>query len=434
MIPLGERLGLFEHAQDFIACSIIKYIARVLRLDGTAKVDDGPLVEARLYERAEVLRLLELVEQLEHGLIEEVAQPKCPDVVAQFVFLKPHITQLDDIRLDHAAEKSSILRAGFHAQSEGGQSGRAVADFEAVKVVLEDEAGDLWGVVAIFFIHRIEEVEGVGKHVGGASRRVDELDVLGLCDFEKIRLCFSLDVVGHLRSQFGLRTIQEPKSAQGILHQIANNPMRGEKLGHSRNILGRHRRLAGHDGVFFIRDVKLVEPADDLDIAAILVSQADTEGVDDGVLGKDILGEEEFGGVADFLKEKRHVGVVVVARGHKQQSVSLGLGIRTGNAPGEDILERFGIRHFLPESRIKRAAPGLLENLGHDLMGRGGRDHTGTEGVVAIRIHEAQGGEAVEPCVGDPLDKGLAPFLRQHLLQLANLRLKLAVGGGVWPG
>ena len=36
-----------------------------LRLDGAADVGDGPFVEARLDERAEGLRFLELVEQLE---------------------------------------------------------------------------------------------------------------------------------------------------------------------------------------------------------------------------------------------------------------------------------------------------------------------------------------------------------------------------------
>ena len=58
---------------------------------------DGPFVEAWLDERAEVLRLLELVEQLEQGLIEEVAQPDGVDVVAQLVFREAHVAQLNDV-------------------------------------------------------------------------------------------------------------------------------------------------------------------------------------------------------------------------------------------------------------------------------------------------------------------------------------------------
>ena len=65
VIPLGERLGLFEHAQDFeVRLAQEELAAEVLRLDGPAGVGDGPFVEARLDEGAEVLRLLELVEQL----------------------------------------------------------------------------------------------------------------------------------------------------------------------------------------------------------------------------------------------------------------------------------------------------------------------------------------------------------------------------------
>ena len=65
VIPLGERLGLFEHAQDFeVRLAQEELAAEVLRLDGAAGEGDGPFVEARLDEGAEVLRLLELVEKL----------------------------------------------------------------------------------------------------------------------------------------------------------------------------------------------------------------------------------------------------------------------------------------------------------------------------------------------------------------------------------
>jgi hypothetical protein len=65
-MPLGERLGLFEHTQDFeVRLAQEDLTVKVFCLDGSAHVGNGPFVEARLDERAEVLRFLELVEQLE---------------------------------------------------------------------------------------------------------------------------------------------------------------------------------------------------------------------------------------------------------------------------------------------------------------------------------------------------------------------------------
>jgi hypothetical protein len=70
---------LFEHAQHLGACLLKDELATKVfctvfsSSNGAAGVGDGPFVEARLDERAEVLRLFELVEQPENGLMVEVA-------------------------------------------------------------------------------------------------------------------------------------------------------------------------------------------------------------------------------------------------------------------------------------------------------------------------------------------------------------------------
>ena len=66
MILLGESLGLFEHVQDFeVRLAQEELATEILRPDGAAGVGDGSLIKTRLNERAEVLRFLELMEQLE---------------------------------------------------------------------------------------------------------------------------------------------------------------------------------------------------------------------------------------------------------------------------------------------------------------------------------------------------------------------------------
>ena len=155
MIPLGERLGLFEHAQDFeVRLAQEELAAEVLRLDGAAGEGDGPFVEARLDERAEVLRLLELVEQLEHGLIEEVAQPEGADVVAQLVFREAHVAQLDDVGPDEVfrLEEATGLLPGLEDEGQLGELSGAGADLQPVEVVPQDQGGNLGGRVALLLV------------------------------------------------------------------------------------------------------------------------------------------------------------------------------------------------------------------------------------------------------------------------------------------
>ena len=185
MIPLGERLGLFEHAQDFeVRLAQEELAAEVLRLDGAADVGDGPFVEARLDERAEVLRLLVLVEQPEDGLIEEVAQPEGVDVVAQLVFREAHVAQLGDAGPDEVfgLEEATGLFPGLEDEGQLGELGGAGADLQPVQIVPQDERGDLAGRVAFLLVDEGEQVECLGEHVTGADCGINKPDFFRLVD------------------------------------------------------------------------------------------------------------------------------------------------------------------------------------------------------------------------------------------------------------
>ena len=65
----------------------------VLRLDDAAGEGDVLFVEAGLDERTKGGGLLELMEELEHRLIEEVAEVERGDVVAQFSFVEVDVFQ-----------------------------------------------------------------------------------------------------------------------------------------------------------------------------------------------------------------------------------------------------------------------------------------------------------------------------------------------------
>jgi hypothetical protein len=64
--------------------------------------------------------------------------------------------------------------------------------------------------------------------------------------------------------------IKHPQTPKRIFHQIADDPVRGEKLGGSRNILGRDLIVflqTLENLVFLLGNIKLIQPADNFDTA-----------------------------------------------------------------------------------------------------------------------------------------------------------------------
>ena len=428
MIALGERLGLFEHAQDFeVRLAQEELAAEVLRLDGAAGVGDGPFVEARLDERAEVLRLLELVEQPEHGLIEEVAQPEGVDVVAQLVFREAHVEQFDDAGPDEVLrlEESTGLFPGLEDEGQLGELGGAGADLQPVQIVPQDEGGDLGGRVAFLLVDEGEQVEGVGEHVPAADGGIAQADFLGFGDFEEVvrraagGVLFALDVVGHVLAQPGAGAIEKPEPAEGVFDEVADDPVRGEELGDGGDVLGGHGALAGHDLVLPLGDVELVEPAEDFHVGAgfargvgfqaVGIGDLGAKAFGDGSGGEKVVGEKEFRFVVELVEDVGEQGVVKAARGEDEAAISLALRIGPSDGGGQATIEQVvealevGVR---VEFRRQGASAEELEDFRLCLLRRGGSKNASLEWMPTLGIEKAQRSEAVEPSVSDALDKG----------------------------
>ena len=91
----------------------------------------------------------------------------------------------------------------------------------------------------------------------------------------------------------------------------------------------------------------------------------------------------------------------VIAGRHDQQPVRLGLWILAGGfavKQGEDLLSGRIIHHAF----INMAHLGLSQNLRLELP-LGWRNYA--DAGIAVHIHKTQGAEAVEPDIGDALDK-----------------------------
>lgn len=121
------------------------------------------------------------MEQLEQGLMEEVAQSESADVVAQLVFREAHLAQFDDGGPDDVfgLEEATGLFPRLEDEGQLGELRGAGADLQAVEIMPQDQGGNLDGGVAFLLVNEEKQVEGVGEHVAGAYCGVEELDLLG---------------------------------------------------------------------------------------------------------------------------------------------------------------------------------------------------------------------------------------------------------------
>ena len=148
-------------------------------------------------------------------------------------------------------------------------------------------------------------------------------------------------------------------------------------------------------------DVELVQPADDLDVLADVHGQHLDRAVQHGVIGEQVGGDEQFGEVALALEHERHSAVPVAAVLREQQRVRLALGVVAAAGSVEQAGDRLaGLG--ADDRGVDVSALGLGEDLGLTAIDPGLRRDDADAGV-AVGVHEAQGNDAVEPRVGDPV-------------------------------
>ena len=98
--------------------------------------------------------------------------------------------------------------------------------------------------------------------------------------------------------------------------------MRGEELCGGRDLVSPSLLLLlepGEDLIFTFGDIELVEPADDFDVSADLLSQHVHGAAQDRVFGENVRGDQQFSEVPFTLEHERHRPVPVAAVVRKQQ-------------------------------------------------------------------------------------------------------------------
>jgi hypothetical protein len=127
--------------------------------------------------------------------------------------------------------------------------------------------------------------------------------------------------------------VEHPEASERVLDEIADDPVRGEELSGGGDLVGPGLLVLlepGEDFVFALRDVELVEPADDLDVFADVFGE-DLDGtVEDGVVGEQVGRDEEFGVVAFALEHEGHGAVPVAAVSARSRAYASPWGRRCG--------------------------------------------------------------------------------------------------------
>ena len=167
---------------------------------------------------------------------------------------------------------------------------------------------------------------------------------------------------------------------------------------------------AGEDLVLLLRNVELIQPADDLDLFPVVLVDGGDELADEGVRVQEVVGQEQLGFVADPLEQERHRLVKSVALGDEEEAVKFGVLVAGELEVDDDVLLEPG---QIDEMR-------LLQNFRRRLAGRIAQDAQ-TVIEVPVQLHEADGDEAVEPRVGERLHRLLEAVAADALLQTPTL-------------
>ena len=189
--------------------------------------------------------------------------------------------------------------------------------------MFENQAGNIARRIPLLLVDLIQQVERVGKHVAGTACGVAYSQVFWSLDVENILVPSGIilrrpNIVVPVLVQLAVWMRLHPQPAHRVLHEIAYDPVRREQLGGGRNLVGSSLTVLlepVHHLVFALRNVILVQPADDLHIAGRIVNTAILRGhglhriPQHGTFRKQIGGHEQFihstGFLADTFEHER---------------------------------------------------------------------------------------------------------------------------------
>ena len=180
-----------------------------------------------------------------------------------------------------AVEDAAVVLPCLHHHGEVCQLIGTVVNVQTVEVVFEDALGSIPLGVAHAGVNLHQHVKGVHQNMAGAHAGVDEGQVLrvqsGVLFTNFCKLCLHLrllrglvQIIFPVFPQIAVRVTLYPQAAEAVFHHVADDPVRGEQLGHRRDLLLGDLTVLGKCSGLRLGIVILVQPADDLHLTALL--------------------------------------------------------------------------------------------------------------------------------------------------------------------
>ena len=308
-----------------------------------------------------------------------------------------------------AVEDAAVILPRLHHYGKIGKLIGAVVNVQTVEVVFQNALGGIPLAVAHAFVDLHQHVKGIYKDMTGTHAGVDEGQVLraqgGILLADIRQLCLHLrllrgfvQIILPVLPQVAVRVTLHPQAAKAVLHHVADDPIRGEQLGHRWDLLLGDLAVFGKGGGFRLGVVVLIQPADDLHLTALLHVE---------VLFRDVVGQlVHHALLIHHRKVQQNFGVVG------------GLFKQTG----QDLVQRIAL---LDEQKAKQLVQLVvllpLDDLGFFLGGKGqvsikgggdqirlhlaalGGKHPQVGGQIVVDLHEPHSNQAVEPSIGNLL-------------------------------
>ena len=180
-----------------------------------------------------------------------------------------------------AVEDAAVVLPCLHHYGKVCQLIGTVVNIQTIEIVFEDALGGIPLGVAHAGVNLHQHVKGVHQNMAGAHAGVDEGQVLriqgGVLFTNFCKLCLHLrllrgfvQIILPVFPQVAVRVTLYPQAAKAVFHHVADDPVRGEQLGHGGNFLFGDLAVFGKGGGFRLGVVILVQPADDLHLTALL--------------------------------------------------------------------------------------------------------------------------------------------------------------------
>ena len=264
-----------------------------------------------------------------------------------------------------------------------------------------------------------------------AHAGIEELDVFRLhklVDMLDLTV-FRRDKKLQLLRQLAFRMTLDPVATERVVHHVADNPVRCEKLGSSRDVF-----LFYSFSMYWINDlfvpsgnIILIQPADDLDgILPVLFGNVRDHAAEDVIGTQKIVREKQLRPVGDLLKHAGQRGVERIALRDEKIFIERLIFLLIKKPQNYAAIQPVQLHGhgFLENLRLERAV--LVREKAH--LGR----------EIVVHFHEAQRDKAVEPCIRrlfHDLIEALVADLADKLASLALFGVcQQSAAGGVQFG